>query len=88
MKKYLIILLLLLTNITAGVYAYLNKLEADKFRESSMEHKLMAEQQRMLAMENEKRAMESANEAVLQRSEADRQRRLAMEQLAECQKKK
>lgn len=88
MKKNIIIVLLLLTNITSGVYAYLNKLEADKSRESSMEHKLMAEQQRMFAIQNERKAIESAHEAVRQRSEAERQRILAMDQLAKYQKKK
>jgi hypothetical protein len=81
MKKNILIGLLLLTNVIFATYAYMQKMEARINYERSLESRMHAEKQRMLATENEKLAHMAQMEAM-------RQRELADQQLQNCLAKK
>jgi WD40 repeat protein len=68
------------------VYAFIQKIEAEKATEQARTAQIESEKQRLLAVENEKKATEAAEEAKRQeaialreKAEADRQRILALE---------
>jgi cell division protein FtsX len=70
------------------VYAFVQKLEAEKQAELAIEMKVEADRQREEAERQRVTALYAQHQAVAAKEEADKQRSLALEALVNCEKSK
>jgi choline-glycine betaine transporter len=88
LRTSIVLALATLLSVLFLVYAFIQKLEADKQAELATEMKMEAERQRAEADKHRLTAEHERHQAMAARDEAERQRALAEEALANCQKSK
>jgi hypothetical protein len=79
MKKNAIIIVLILTNTLAGIFAYIQKKEVNYLRLTSEQYRVEAESQRTMAEHAMQEAMLQEKRAYEQLMIAEQQKKIAME---------